>query len=344
VRSIGKNRRGGRGYHRLAGALVIATVSCTALLALPNEARAQDMAGAANAFSRAQKADLSGDHETAAELYELADSLAAAPEALRSALKSRKAAGQLGSAAQHAERLLRRYPNEKRSKDLAEATLEEAKRKLARVEILCRTKPCGLVVDGAAGSAEIADVHVIFLEPGKHALNAAFGAERAAVKSMVLNAGERTTVTFEPPPASAPVTKVVDFGGKSVATNLSAEATSDHAPKNPSRLSPWIFATGAVVTAGLGAVTIWSGLDVVDAHDAYEGNETEQRYQEGLDKERRTNMLIGATVVAGLATGVVAVFTRWSGSPAASALSRARVQAGAAPLHGGAAVTLGGQF
>src|SRR5690348_3074599 len=77
---------------------------CTVTVA--PKAFAQDVSAAANAFSRAQKAELGGDHEAAAELYELADSLAPAPEALRSALKARKSAGQLGAAAVLAEALL----------------------------------------------------------------------------------------------------------------------------------------------------------------------------------------------------------------------------------------------
>jgi hypothetical protein len=303
------------------------------------------VAGAANAFSRAQKAELSGNHDTAAELYELADGLAPTPEALRSALKARKAAGQLGSAAQHAEQLLRRYPNDKRSKDLADATLEEAKRKLARIEVTCRPKACGLVVDGAAGSAEVADVHVVFLEPGKHELNAAFGSERATPKATTLKAGDRTSLAFEAPAPSASVPRVTDIGAKSSVVSSSTDASADRPAKGGRGLSPWFFATGAVITAGLGAVTLWSGLDVLNAHDAYQGNETERAYEDGLDKEKRTNVLIAATAVAGVATGVIAVLTRWSGSgDSATVGQRVRVHAGGAPIPGGAALTVGGNF
>ena len=334
--------RGSRGRH-FVGVLAVAVTSCLTVLAVENQAHAQDMAGAANAFSRAQKAELSGNHDTAAELYELADSLAPAPEALRSALKARKAAGQLASAAQHAERLLRRYPNDKRSKDLAEATLDEARRKLARIEIHCRTKPCGLVIDGAAGSAEPAEHHVIFLEPGKHEVNAAFGADRATPKPTNAKAGERASFTFEPPPPSAPAAKVTDTSAKTASAAASADTGVDRGGKG--RLSPWFFVTGAVVTAGLAGVTIWSGLDTLDAHEAYQGNETQAAYEAGLDKQQRTNILIGATAVAGVATGVLAVFTRWSGSGESSgALPHRRLQAGGVPLPGGAVLTVGGDF
>jgi hypothetical protein len=324
----------------------MAAASCLTVFAASGSAGAQDVAGAANAFSRAQKAELSGDHDTAAELYELADGLAPAPEALRSALKARKAAGQLGSAAQHAERLLRRYPSDKRSKDLAEATLEEAKRKLARVEIQCRPKACGLVVDGAAGSSEVSEVHVIFVDPGKHEVNAAFGPERATPKTTMAKAGDRTLFTFEAPAASASGPRITDAGGKTALGTASLDASGDRGVKGPSHgLSPWIFATGAVVTTALGVATLWSGLDVLSAHDAYRGNETQATYDDGLDKEKRTNVLIGVTAVAGIATGVVALFTRWGGSSdSATARPGPRMHAGGVPIRGGAAVTIGGNF
>jgi hypothetical protein len=309
-------------------------------------ARAQDVAGAANAFSRAQKAELSGDHDTAAELYELADGLAPTPEALRSALRSRKSAGQLGSAAAHAERLLRRYPDDKRSKDLAEATLEESKRKLARVEIQCRPKACGLVVDGAAGSAEVLDVHVVYLEPGKHEVNAAFGPDRAVPKVAVSKAGDRTSLVFDAPVANAGVPRLTDAGGRPAGVgNVSGEASADRGKSLPRGLSPWFLVTGAVVTAGLGVATLWSGLDVMHAHDTYQGHETQRAYEDGLTKERRTNVLIGATVVAGAATGAIALFTRWGGSTdSARVLPEARVHVGGGPIPGGGALTIAGNF
>jgi hypothetical protein len=321
----------------------LAGASCLSVLFVVEPAAAQDVAGAANAFSRAQKADLSGDHDTAAELYELADSLAPTPEALRSALRARKAAGQLGAAAGHAERMLHRYPADKRSKDLAEATLEEARRKLARVEVHCKPKACGLVVDGAAATSEVSENHVIFLAPGQHEVNAAFGPDRAVPKATQAKAGDRTSFNFEaPPPSTAP--RLTDAGGKG-GVHLSTEPTVDRGARPSRALSPWIFATGAAVTAGLGAATVWSGMDVMNAHDAYRGHETQRAYEDGLTKERRTNVLIGATITAGLATVVLAYFTRWSGSSeSAAAPPRARVMAGGGPIAGGATLTIGGDF
>src|SRR5262249_15953576 len=136
----------------LRGSLAVGAV--VVALAAPRVARADDVSGAANAFSRAQKAELSGDFAAAAELYEIADGLARAPEALRSGLRARKSAGQLEAAALHAEELLSRYPNDAKSKELASATLDDAAKSLMRFEVVCRPTACTLLVDGAAAGAD----------------------------------------------------------------------------------------------------------------------------------------------------------------------------------------------
>jgi hypothetical protein len=321
----------------LAAGCMLATLGVTTV------AGAQDVSGAANAFQRAQKADLSGDHDTAAELFELADSLAPAPEALRSALRARKAAGQLGAAARHAEHLLQRYADDKKSKDLANATLDDAKKKLARIEVHCKPKACGIVVDGAAATPEVTAAHVLYLEPGKHEVSASFGADRTAPKVVQTKAGDQTSFTFDaPPPTATP--RPSESAAKSNFTVGADSSTADRGASSPG-LSPWFFVTGAVVTAGFGAAAVWSGLDVLSAHDDYEGRESQTAYEDGLDKERRTNIFIGATALAGASTLVLAYFTRWSGSGETTTGQKpARLQAGCSPIPGGSAITIGGDF
>src|SRR5688572_12759748 len=93
-------------FARSCRALACAVALGGAVLSVAPVALAQDVSGAASAYSRGQQADLTGDHATAAELYELANSLAPSPEALRSALRARRNAGQLAIAGGHAETLL----------------------------------------------------------------------------------------------------------------------------------------------------------------------------------------------------------------------------------------------
>jgi hypothetical protein len=303
-------------------------------------ARAQDVSAAANAFARAQKAELAGDFEGAAELYELADSIAPAPEALRSALKARKEAGQLATAAIHAEALLERYPDEKRSTDFAKATLEEAMQRFVRYHVRCVPTECSLVVDGSAVGTEDKPLHVVYLEPGKHELRATFGNRQTAPISTegVLGAGQ--SLTFEAPPREEE-----PAAGTGSASGASGDGGTggpgDSGASSRGGLPPWVFITGAVVTAGVGGVAIWSGLDVVDAHEAYDGNESRQKYNDGKDKEKRTNWLIGATAVTGAATIVIAAFTNWKGK-SRTERSTTRPRARAAAFRPEAFVGVGG--
>jgi hypothetical protein len=310
------------------------------VLALSSTASAQNVTGAANAYARAQKAELSGDFDTAAELYELADSLAPAPQALRSALKARKAAGQLRSAALHAEELLTRYPNDSRSKDLAEETLKLAAGSLSRFEIECRPTACAIAIDGTATASETKQQHVLYVDAGRHEVVATFGEAKAAPQTIDAAAGFKGSLTFDAPPQPPPPVNAVE----APAAPAPVDATADSGVAPSKGLSPWYFAASAVVTVGFGAATLWSGLDTLSAHDDYKKHETESGYQNGLDKERRTNILIGGTAIFGVATGVLAIFTQWNGSSNRSAVGGVATHASMNVTPGGGFVSLSGTY
>ena len=80
-------------------------------------------------------------------------------------------------------------------------------------------------------------------------------------------------------------------------------------------MSPAVFWIGAGLTAVSGGLLLWSGLDTLSANDDYEDNPTRSGFEDGVDKERRTNILIGTTAVLGVATVAVGLFaTDWGGS------------------------------
>jgi hypothetical protein len=295
------------GAAMIAGMLSTMTLSASAL--------ADDVTGAATAFSRAQKAELSGDFAAAAELYEIADGLAPAPEALRSALRARKAAGQLDVAALHAEELIGRYPNDARSAEMAKATLDDAAKKLMRFEVACSPVPCTLLIDGGAVGADAKEKHLVFLQPGKHEVRAAFGKNRTDPQNAEGVGGERGSLAFEAPPQAPD--QHLDAGGEE--ESAADGGPADHGVSSHKGLSPWIFVGGAIATAGLGAATIWSGLDVLSANDTYKKHETTDGFNDGRSRELRTNVLIGATSVVGAATAIIAVFTNWKGKGAKAA-------------------------
>jgi hypothetical protein len=288
-------------------------------------ALADDVSAAANAFARAQKAELAGDYEGAAELYELADSMAQAPEALRGALKARKAAGQLSSAAIHAEALLERYPDDKRSTDIAHATLEEAKQKLVRYEVRCSPKPCNVVVDGAAASLEDEQQHVLYLEPGEHQVRASFGNQQTEPKTTEAVIGSEQSLSFDAPPPEPKAPAGAAAGTTS--TDFGSGVAADTGARSRGGLSPWVFVASSVVTLGVTGVAVWSGLDVLDSHEQYDGKETRRAYEDGKDKEKRTNFLIGGAAVAGTVTIVIAAFTDWKGKSRPAAGARLRPEA-----------------
>ena len=329
-----------------------ALLACCAALGFMGAAKtsfAQDLAAAANAFAKAQKAELAGDHESAAELYELADSLAPTPEAMRSAVRARKAAGQLGIAAVDAEKLLQRYSDDKRSKELGDATLEEARRKLFRVEVRCRPRACGVVLDNAAVSAENNELNIMYVEAGDHRIQATFGTDRTDAQGARGKPGDRLSLTFIAPPEHRGI------GGAAGAGGAGAKGAAG-ADRGASRggLPIWIFGADAFVTIGLGAATIWSGVDVLQANSTYERNnanppqgyDPQKAYTDGRNRETRTNVLVGLTLVAGVSTTVIAMFTRWNtGSregQSQTAANHLEVGGGAAPSGGN--LVLSGSF
>jgi hypothetical protein len=97
---------------------------------------ARNVAGAADAFSKAQQAELRGDFQEAAGLYALADEMAPAAEALRSAARTAQKAGMNATAATHAAALLARE-SDAASRSLAEEILSATAGELGRLHVIC---------------------------------------------------------------------------------------------------------------------------------------------------------------------------------------------------------------
>jgi hypothetical protein len=279
-------------------------------------ANADDVNGAAKAFSQAQEAQLGGDVARAADLYELADELAPSAPALRNATRTRLAAGHLAMAATNAAQLLRRYPSDKESRDIAEAILSRLGPQLAQLDVTC-TVPCTLLVDGKVVASVARQQHAMFIQPGARTIAAAFGDGRQASNQVTAPADKITTVRFEAP--ARPVAPKI--APKVEPATGAAESTGVVAQHGASRGLPRYWAIGgAVVTVGFGVATLVSGLSTLSTRDkikeavAAEQNTTAaQLYNTGRDQQTRTNIFLGATIAAGVGTVALAVFTNWSG-------------------------------
>jgi hypothetical protein len=294
-------------------------------LATVRPAAAQsNVPAAAKAFSLGQQAELAGDFRAASEHYELADRMVPSPEALRSAARARMRAGDEAAAATHAEALDRRYSDE-RSHKIAEEILSALRPKLGRVSLSC-TPACAVLVDGGANGVEEGTAHVFYVDPGRHAISGSFGTRGSQQEMIEAQAGKEVTLslTAAEPEEAAPV----------------VEARASLPPPRPTGLPRGWFIAGAALTVGLAGATIWSGLDVLDKNKVYEEMATEKRLEEGQNAELRTNILLGATAAAAVATGFIAWKTRWSSRAAAEKDTSIAI----APSEGGAVLVFGGQF
>lgn len=303
--------------------ILTAFAALAAVASWPATTNAQpDLASAAKAFSQAQQAELAGEWRQAASFYELADSIAPSPEALRGALAARKQAGDFAQAATHALLLQRRHATHEPSRKLAQETLDAAAPNLVRLSVTCTPAPCTLQSNGQALGTEARLEHSFFLEPGKSELVAFFGSRASEPQKLLGVGGEQRTLRFEEPvngPPPAPSVGVQPVGTAAVSPADAADPSPPPATPADSASSsggwhPAVAIVGGVITLGLAGVTIWSGVDTLEARDAYEENPTEAGFDDGTQLEVRTNILIGVTSGVGLATILIAAFgTDWGG-------------------------------
>jgi hypothetical protein len=278
--------------------MVMCALALTSMAWL-GRASAEDtsVVAAANAYAQAQQAELKGDHDRAAELFELADRIAPTPEALRSATRARLAAGQLALAADDAELLLAR-DGDGPSRELADEVLAKARPELTRYTFQC-SAPCTVVVDRSVTMVAPELTQVVYLAPGTHDVELGFEGDSVHRVKLTGSAGEARTVKVARPSPAAQVAGV--------------RAGRDEAPTPAPRkgLAPAYFWSAAALTVVAGGVTLWSGLDLLKAKDDFEENPTRAGFDDGESKDKRTSALIGVTSVLAVSTATLAFFTRF---------------------------------
>ncbi|HKO49373.1 MAG TPA: hypothetical protein VJV79_16690 [Polyangiaceae bacterium] len=279
----------------------------------PRSAQA-DVTGAARAFAEGQAAQLEGNHALAAERFELAFTLQPSKEALRSAARMQMSAENFARAATHAQTLLDRFGEDAQSAELGRSILEDVASRLARYEVSC-TSPCALLVDNLAYFLEAARQHRLYLNPGRVSLEARFASGRKASRSVATSAGETARIKLkepEAPPSSA------------VARDTSAANSSPHEPERsptPAPVAanetskglpvivPWL--TGAA-TVACGALTLWAALDTRRQHAEYVEHPTEEKWNDGVARQKLTNVLLASTAALAATTVTLTFFVRSS--------------------------------
>jgi hypothetical protein len=303
---------------RRSSLLAILVVAVPLGLAPARANAQQDVQVAATAFAEGQQAQLRGDFVRAAELFEIADQSVPSAAALRSAIRMRGAASQGMRAATLALQALQRYPEDEETRAVAQGALDRFSPQLTRVTLRCN-EPCTATVDAAlVGSGPLASME-FFVQPGPHVIRASWPERDPVSRSIQAGAGESLILALEAPPARPPA--AVPTAEPAVAPAPPPPPVLSPEPLRPiyrsrsSGVSPAVFWIGTALTAGAGALTWWSGKETLSARDEYEENPTRKGYEDGVDLERRTNLLIGATALLGATTIGIGLFaTDWGGS------------------------------
>ena len=271
---------------------------------------------AAEAFDRGREAYKTEDYVEAAEQFESADANAPSAAALELAIRARDKAGQLDRAATLASLALARHPDDPNIQKIAPAIVERAKAELFELDLKC-DEACDVTVAGKIAPGRRATERTIFLISGTYTVRAGWSGDRSSSKSVEATKGARGTLEFRapevlvaPPPVVTPV----------AAPTKPAEEGDSQAKSG--KLPPTAFWVGVGLTAALGGVTLWSGIDTQNnpgpdrVREACNAGSLDCRslYDQGLGKQHRTNALLGVTAGLGVATAVVgAFFTDWGG-------------------------------
>jgi hypothetical protein len=309
---------------------VLALAICAPLGASAQEAAAEptpaQVRTAAEAFDRGREAYKAGEYVEAAEQFEKADNSAPSSAAIELAIRARDKAGEIDRAATLVALALKRHPGDANLIKLGADLDRRVRAELFQINATCDT-PCDLTVGGKIVHGPPDTQRTLFVVPGPLTVRAGWSDNRSEARQIQAEKGGSGEVAFVTPPSPA---------GENMAKEPAAVrppvadpgATKDEgALKKSSGWPPTIFFVSAGVTAVVGGITVWSGIDTVNNPGADKvrdecGTQGEAcaLYQEGLSKQRRTNVLIGVTAGLGVATILVGVLaTDWSGGKNASA-------------------------
>jgi hypothetical protein len=277
-----------------------------------------DSACGAAAFARGTEHFDAGRYEEAAAFFSAAARANAHPVVLFNLALSEARLGKFTSAAARMRALLAEQELDAKLRARLERELATAEAGIAHVSFeLPAAAGTSFLLDGAEIQVSPDDVPV---DPGKHQLRVETAGEVVLDQQVELMPGERLRVRVSNRSRAIDVV-VVPSAEKRPARQQPAPAP---ARKESHGLAPIWFYGAAAGTVVLGALTVWSGLDVQSAYDDYRADlprlsqaQADRRVEDGHGRELRTNLLLGGTALAAAGTAVIGlVLVDWSGSAA----------------------------
>lgn len=293
------------------------------LLASPAAAqtapRPEDVQAAGRAFQEAQSAQLRGDHAQAAELYDLAHRTAPSAAAMRSAVRMHQTAGHHARAANLANDAIHLYASDAATVTLANEVLTSLRPRLGLLHVVC-TPECTLAVDGRALGSGTSERSELFVTPGTHWVLASWESQ-IVEQSVEVALGAPVELALTRPelpalPVQEPEPLVVATAPVAAPPPLVDESSTG--------LSPIFFGAAAGLTVLSGGFAIGLGVDMLGARDAYVRTPTESGWRDGVQRELRTNALIGTSIGLAALTLGLAFLTDWDGDSPRSQAQRGR--------------------
>jgi hypothetical protein len=249
---------------------------------------------AAAAFNRGEEAYASGSFSDAGIAFEEAYGHVPHPSALWNAARAWNRAGDLARAANLFAKYLNEAPPDAPDRKSAVTSLEQLTGKLGKLNIYAPgftvIEIDGQVIEGSS----------VFVTPGTHIIR---GRSQSGVLERVqgVEAGGIASVALVQESAPPPKKNPNDGSGK-------ANGSDQTRPMNLRVLPPAAVIGGGAATALFLGITIWSGVDTLNAKSDFDALPNQENLDIGRGKQTRTNVLLGVTLGVAALTGAAAVF------------------------------------
>lgn len=276
---------------------------------------------AAAAFARGTESFDRGDYEEARAWFAAAAAVNDHPTVVFNLALSEARSGKVLAAAERFRALLGRKGLKPSLRGRVQRELEACEARFARISLeLLDFTDTRVLLDGVPTQPT---ANEIVVDPGKHHLRVETRGEVVLDQSVDLLPAERLKLRVSSRTRAIDVVVVPTVErAPRPAEPVAAEPESAR-----SGLAPVWFYVAAGGTALLAGATVWSGLDVQSAYDRYERDlphltqaEADRRVEDGHGRERRTNLLLGATALGVAGTAVLGlVLVDWSGQESGSA-------------------------
>ncbi|HET9956315.1 MAG TPA: hypothetical protein VFQ61_17525 [Polyangiaceae bacterium] len=310
---------------------------------------------AANAFDQGRAAYKKENWVEAAEYFEHAYDSVPSARALEYAIRARDKAGQLDRAATLAALAERRYSDEASLQKLVPGILARARESLYELFVTC-PEPCDLAVAGKIVPGEPELQRRIYVYEGRQSVRAAYGGDRNESREVTARSGGKGDLSFDSQvreDTNEGSLETTDPSADDQPAKTPTPKPAQDAARSASGLPQGVFFTGVALSSVGVLVTTLSGIDTLKnpgkdriRNECEQGDTSCPVYQDGLDRQRRTNVLLGVTAGLSIATTLVGVFwTDWSSRPDSEPSEeyvsgrRVRRSASAARPRSGARVT-----